>query len=341
MRVELELKAANAAFRAGDWGEAEQRYRALIVAKPLEAQHNLGVLYQSIGRLAEARTAFEAALAASPGEVTTEHALAILVLAEGDYAQGFQLYEARRRVPGTAIEAPRPGYPEWLGENPSGAHILVVREQGLGDQIQFARYIPELERLGARVTYLCDPALVPLFRSNGIDAVGAERGAAYPRADYWTMLYTLPLRLGVTLEGLSGGAYLQAEAVGGGGVGVKSRGSEAHRHDQFRSLGPEAAVRLEALGRDLDPAATGARDFLETARIVASLDRVIAVDTSVAHLAGALGKPVLILLSDLHTDWRWLRDREDSPWYASARLYRQPAPGDWDTVLRRVEDDVA
>jgi tetratricopeptide (TPR) repeat protein len=341
MSVEQELKAANAAFRAGDWAQAERRYRDLVAAKPLEAQHNLGVLYQSIGRFSEARAAFEAALAVSPGEVTTEHALAILVLAEGDYREGFRLYEARRRVPGTAIEAPRPGYPEWRGEDLAGAHILVVREQGLGDQIQFARYIPELERRGAKVTYLCDPALVALFRSNGVDAVGAERGQAYPRADYWVMLYTLPHRLEMTLEGLSGAPYLQAEAIPGGGVGVKARGSEAHRHDRFRSLSDEAAARLEILGRDLDPAATGATDFLQTARIVAGLERVITVDTAVAHLAGALGKPVWIALSALHTDWRWLRDRDDSPWYGSARLYRQTTPDDWDPVLRRIETDLA
>jgi hypothetical protein len=179
---------------------------------------------------------------------------------------------------------------------------------------------------------------VPLFRASGLNAVTGER---LKRADYWVLLGSLPRLLGVTAETLAGAPYLTVEPSGAGGVGVKARGSPSHRSDRYRSLPDDAAAQLEMLGQSLDPAATGATDFLETARIIAGLDLVITVDTSIAHLAGALGKPVWILLASAHTDWRWLRGRSDSPWYASARLYRQDRPRAWDPVLRQVAADLA
>jgi len=343
MTVDQMFDQAHAAFRAERWAEAERGYRALTGLKPLEAFHNLGVLYQSTRRFAESETAFRAALEAKPDSLVTRHALAFLLLSNGDYREGWALYEARRGLPQLGIERPNPGYPEWRGEDLAGKHVLVVREQGVGDQIQFARFLPELARRGARVTYLSEPSLVTLFRSNGIDAVPAVVGERFPEADFWVLLGSLPLRLGLTLPSLCGAPYLAAQPSegAGGGVGVKLRGSPNHNNDRFRSLSGEAAAAIEALGRDLDPSATGAADYLETAGIVAGLDLVITVDTAVAHLAGALGKPVWILLSARNTDWRWLHERSDSPWYESARLYRQDAPQRWGPVIRRVQEDLA
>lgn len=340
MSVDLLFSQAHAALRAGRFPEAERRYKALVRVRPLWAWHNLGVLYVTTGRFREAEAAFRQALQIDPDAVDTQHSLAMLTLGEGRYAEGWRLYESRRRVPSLKTPAPRLSFPEWRGEDLAGKRLLVIREQGLGDQIMMARFVKPLEARGARVTYLCDAPLAPLFAANGIDAVAAVPGAQYPTADYWTLMFSLPALLGLELAHLDGAPYLAAEPRGSGGVGVKVRGGTAHRNDRNRSLSGEAAARIGRLGRDLDPASTGAKDFLETAEIIAGLDLVIGVDTAVAHLAGALGKPVWILLSALETDWRWLRRGETTPWYASARLYRQSPPGNWGPLVKKVVADL-
>ena len=336
------FRQANAAQLAGDWAEAERRYRALVELKPSWAFHNLGVVYMATGRLEEAEAAFRAALGADPAQAATRHSLSMLLLGEGRYAEAWPLYEARREVAGLKINHPKLPYPEWRGEDLAGRRLLVVTEQGLGDQIQYARFLPGLVARGAQVTFACAPSLAPVFAGLGVTLAPVTEGFALPEADEWTLMMSLPLRLGLTLDEVSGAPYLApAPQRAGGGVGVVARGAASHSNDRFRSLDPRSAAEVLALGRDLTPEATGARDFLETARIVADLDLVISVDTSVAHLAGAMGKPVWILLPAVETDWRWLRGRDDSPWYGSARLYRQTQPGDWGPVVRQVEADLA
>lgn len=124
-------------------------------------------------------------------------------------------------------------------------------------------------------------------------------------------------------------------------IGVCWKGNKEHANDANRSLDPRSARRLRRLGMSLLPEHTGAWDFQDTADIIAGLDLVITVDTSVAHLAASLGKPTWILLPFVETDWRWMKGRTDSPWYPSATLYRQPAPGDWASVLDRIEQNLA
>jgi hypothetical protein len=341
MSVDLRFQRANAAFAEGRWEEAEQGYRALIPDHPLGAWNNLASLYAALGRDGAAEDAFAHAVRADPAALGPRYGLAQAHLRTGRFETGWRLYETRRGLPGLNVPNPRPGYPEWRGEDLAGRRLLVVREQGLGDQIQFARFLPELSARGAETVFLCDPPVEGLMAGLADRVVAAERGEAYPPADLWVLQLSLPLRLGLSLEGLSGAPYLAAKRSAGGGIGVKAEGSPAHPHDRHRSLPPTAAERLRALGQDLDPRATGARDLDETAQIIAGLDLVITVDTAIAHLAGALGVPVWILLGAVHTDWRWLRAREDSPWYRSARLYRQATPGDWDAVLDRVVADLA
>lgn len=335
-----QFQRANAAFAAGRWSEAEQGYRALMAAHPLGAWNNLGGLYAALGRDADAIAAYEAAARTDPAALGPHYGLAQVHLRNGRFEAGWRLYEARRGLPGLNVPQPRLPFPEWRGEDLTGRRLLVIREQGLGDQIQFARFLPELSARGAEVSFLCDAPLAPLAAGLADRVVPATQGAAYPAADFWVLQMSLPLRLGLTLEGLSGAPYLSAPPRGHGGIGVKAEGSPAHPHDRHRSLPPAAAERLRTLGQDLDPRATGARDLAETAAIIAGLDLVITVDTAIAHLAGALGVPVWILLGAVHTDWRWLKARDDSPWYASARLYRQPTPDDWSAVLDRVEADL-
>jgi hypothetical protein len=328
------IAAPLAAHRAGDFAAAERGYREIIHIR--NAAQNLGVLYADYGHPEKAEEVFRWLLGHRPDYAPANHALGMLLLGERRYAEGWPLYEANRRLVHPPAVASEADYPEWRGEPLDGRRIAVCAEQGAGDQIMFGRYLAELARRGAEVVMACDPRTVArLYEAAGFDTrpfTAARR--KLPPADFWSSICSLPLHLGCGAP--TAPAYVDLPLASGGGVGVVTRGNPVHGNDANRSLPPEAAERLLALGRDLLPAATGARDFLETAEIVASLDVVIAVDTSVAHLAGAMGKPVWVLLPRVGMDWRW-NDGVRSDWYPAARLFRQPQPGDWNAVLDDVE----
>jgi hypothetical protein len=340
MDIDSQFKQANADLRAGRYAEAEKRYRMLARTKPQWAYHNLGALYMQVGRDKDSEVALKTALRLDPKSAASRHMLGMQLLRQGRYKEGWPLYEARRALPDLNIRTPAVAYPEWRGEDLAGKRLVVLYEQGLGDQIQFARFLPRLRELGAQVTYVCRPELMSLFE--GFPAEIRSADAPPPaEADYWVMLCSLGLRLGVTLETLSSAPYLPTRPHStAGGVGVVVKGSSTHKNDRHRSLPEDLAQQVLALGRDLAPAATGAADFLDTARIVADLDLVISVDTSTAHLAAAMGKPTWILIPAVDTDWRWMRSRTDSPWYPSATLYRQPGPGKWAAVVEKIVADL-
>lgn len=340
MSIESLFAEAFAAHQRGDFVRAERGYRGLVQSKPLEAQHNLGLVLVAQGRFRDAEGAYRAALAAkdNPG---SRYALAELLLADGRYAEAWPLLEARRDIPEMRIPRPDLAFPEWRGEDLPGKRLLVFGEQGFGDMIMHARFLAPLVGKGAQVVLFCPAELHRLFARLGVEVVGANPDPETVRCDAWTLLGSLPLRLGTTLEALPQPAAFRGLALGtGGGIGVMAQGSRALIDDQ-RSLPARYAARLTKLGRDLSPQATGAKDFDDTARIIADLDLVISVDTAVAHLAASLGKPTWILLPARGGDWRWLREREDSPWYPSARLFRQRRAGDWEPVLRRIETALA
>lgn len=329
--------------------EAETAFRRLLSAQPANRpiRDKLVALLKSQSRWQEAERLLWEAAALSPGDKEITTRLALEVLANGRYAEGWKLYEARRGATGVnGATPPTLPYPEWTGA--AVGSLLIWPEQGFGDMIQFARFIPAVERRGIRTTFLCPPVLASLFAGAGLNVVIAEGGPggglALPRSDAWTLLGSLPLRLGVTLETLPRPLQLNAQAKRpAGGVGVVARGRPSHPNDAHRSLSPEWAAQLLALpgAVSLDPEDTGARDFQVTADIVAGLDRVVTVDTAAAHLAGSMGKPTHLLLPRYSPDWRWLREREDSPWYPSLKLYRQPEPGDWASVFERLHADLA
>lgn len=340
MSIDAQFRLANAAQMAGDFPEAERRYHALAAAKPLWAYHNLGVLYVKTHRYDEAEAAFHKAVQADPTSPAPRHSLAMMLLGAGDYARGWPLMEARRELSSKNIPTVRLPYPEWRGEDLDGRRLFIVPEQGLGDQIQFARFVPELRARGVRVTYGCAPPLVRLLQPLGGDILPIPGGQQAPQADYWSLIFSLPQHLNLTLATIPGAPYLPLpSAQTAAGIGVVVRGSPTHTNDRFRSLPADMAEQLLALGRSLAPEDTGAKDFQDTAEIIAGLSLVITVDTAVAHLAGAMGKPVWILLPSVETDWRWLRSGAASPWYPSARLYRQPAPDDWGPIVRQVIGD--
>jgi hypothetical protein len=270
------------------------------------------------------------------------------LLADGNYALGLPLMEANRYGRGRSpITKPTLSFPEWDGSRVGS--LLVVPDQGLGDQIQYARFIPELLKRADAVTLLAAPAVAPLFAHLGCTVMLADGTVPLPRYDAWIMAGSLSLRLGVRLETLSGAPYLRAPENGLAKwppnlrYGVVWRGSPVHSNDHNRSMSAADAAPLLALPGAfcLHPEDTKARSMADTAAIIDRLEAVITVDTSVAHLAGAMGKRALVMLPATHTDWRWLKDRSDSPWYDSVRLYRQQTPGDWTSVVRRVLADLS
>ena len=307
--------------------------------------------------------------------------LSLLLLLKGRYAEGWPLHESRYD-PGRVrpvLLPPKLPMPMWRGEPLAGKAILVWFEQGMGDEIQFARYIPWLKEAGAsRVTLVCKAPLVPLLKTvAGVDEVLAAEGKLVMAAqDYWAFPLSLPLQHKTTLDNLP--AKLPYVAINAEKeafwadklpkrgkktkllAGLVWAGSAAHRNDQHRSLpsldllAPLAALEGIAwvslqkgeredeaknppAGLTLMPLGGLIQDFSDTAAIIAQLDLVITVDTAVAHVAGALGKPCWVLLPWLGTDWRWGLDGDTSAWYPQAiRLFRQKEKGGWPAVIDEV-----
>jgi tetratricopeptide (TPR) repeat protein len=331
----------------------------------LEAHVSLGFILTSRGRLAEAVAACEAAIALQPDCAQAHWNLAVAALLDGDFARGFAEYEWRKRHDRFRHDfVDLPG-PVWTGDDPAGRTILVHAEQGFGDTIQFARYLPLIAARGARVVLACDARLVRLFDLlPGITPVPAD--GALPRYDAWIDQMSLP-RVFATRPATipSACGYLMPDPVrvaawwaalpAGKKVGVAWAGNPAHSNDRRRSLPPAALAPLLAVRCtsfvSLQPGPRSAEaglpalpmpltDYADTAALVANLDLVVTVDTSVAHLAGALGVPCWVLLP-FAPDWRWRLGCRESGWYASVRLFRQPAPGAWHDVVASVAAELA
>lgn len=364
-------------------GEAEAHYREAIRHDPNFAQgySNLGVLLCAQGRDGEAEGYFRQALALAPEAGETQANLGQMLLAHARYAEGWPLFEGRlqsRAAKGrTEAMARAAGCPSWQGEVLAGKTVLVVPEQGMGDGIQFCRYLPWLKAQGAeRLIYLCRPEQLALMQGlAGPDIVaGLETGEQYfAEADYWVFLMSLPWLAGTTEQTIPPVPYLSAEPEriarlapymesSGPRIGFVWRGNPQHSNDAARSLpGPEtlaplwripglsffslqkSPVGLPPLPADQPCIDLGPllHDFADTAAALVQLDLLICVDTSTAHLAGALGVPCWVLLPSYKTDWRWQRDRADSPWYPSLRLFRQTVRDDWATPLAAVAEALA
>jgi len=282
------------------------------------------------GRYGEAEAALREGLAALPGHPILSYALGCHLLARGDYAEGWRLYEHRAALP----RGPRPpglSFPAWRGE--AVGSLVVLPEQGFGDQLLFARWLPDLRRRGIRVTLVTPPALAALLAPLADEVIPVDGAVRIPPHDAWAYAGSLPW-----LTGVPPAAACLPGGGGGSGVGLMLRGGPDF--DGIRSLSPEAAARLASLGRSVHPDDTGATDFKATATTLADLDLVISIDTSVAALAAAMGKPVWVMLRR-EADWRWGREPERAALFPSARLFRQPSEGDWTSVAEAVRQALA
>jgi hypothetical protein len=324
------------AHREGRSADAERYYKVLQGAAPtVETALNLGLLLEDGRRWGEAETVYREALQRDPANPVMQRQLAFLLLRLGRYAEGWPYYEARMVRPGQNRKPPL-SFPEWQGQ-PVGS-LLIWHEQGLGDQIQYARYVKPLQDRGVRVTLMCLPPLKRLFSALGCEVIAAEGEVQIPVHDAWVLSASLPWRMETTLETIPQPPYLPG-GEGGTGLGLITRGAPDHPDDANRSMPEAAAAPLAALPgvRRLERDATGAVDMEATAGIVRGLERVITVDTALAHLAGAMGKPCWLMLP-YKGDWRWMTGRLDSPWYPSIRIFRQTSPGDWASVVAEVRE---
>jgi Tfp pilus assembly protein PilF len=356
--------------------EAIDAYDQALYVRPeyLVAHLNRGTALQALNRHEEALASFAKVLAINADNPDAQHNAALSRLTLRDYRAGFAQHEIRFRRTGMPARR-RFGKPSWRGEFPLGRKtILLHAEQGLGDTIQFARYAPLLARAGAKVLLEVPAELTTLLgRLEGVAGV-IERGAAPPAFDVHCPLGSLPFALATEAGSIPAEIpYLAASpqridawrarlsALAKPRVAIVWSGRATHPNDRNRSLAltrlkpllgldrvsfislqrevPEPDAAMLAGTTNIAPIGGELRDFDDTAAVLGLADLVITVDTAVAHLAGALGRPTWILLP-FAPDWRWMLDRDDSPWYPTARLYRQPVPGDWESVVARVREDL-
>jgi tetratricopeptide (TPR) repeat protein len=372
------VNSGNALLLLNQPARAMASYDAALATMPDHPQilTNRGHARRRLDKPTEALADFKAALTAAPQFAEAHFELAMTQLAMGDFDAGWKSYEWRWKT-GAFARHRRPfDTAPWLGDAPIiGKTILLHAEQGFGDTIQFIRYAPLLAGQGAKVVCEVQPELQPLLSENPMlrDIAVVAAGAPLPAFDLHCPLLSLPLALGTQPETIPAAIpYLAAPAErvanwqarlppGRPRAGFVWSGQSSHNNDSNRSI---ALARLSALFEDerircfslqRDLRATDAealrdlpnlvhlggelRDFADTAAVISLLDVVISVDTAVAHLAGALGKPVILLLP-YAADFRWLRQRCDSPWYPSAKLLRQPAFGDWDSAIARAASEL-
>ncbi|MGD0461133.1 MAG: tetratricopeptide repeat-containing glycosyltransferase family protein [Tepidisphaeraceae bacterium] len=356
----------------GEFHRAAAVFRTGISLNPHwpELHNVLGFALRDCGDYDESLAAFRRSVALRPDFADGHRNLGMTLLLLGDFRNGWAEYEWRLKMP-QLVQTRNTAQPKWDGQTLEGKTILLYPEQGFGDAFQFIRYAPLVAKRGGKVIVECVPELAGVLRGvEGVERV-ITRGDSWPSYDVQSSIMSLPLAFGTTLETIPAEVpYLAAapdrvaawrERLGNPDgrrrVGLVWAGRPEHpndrrrsmRLDQFAPLAEVKSARFYSLQKG--PAASQAaapppgmdfvdwtadlHDFADTAALIANLDLVICVDTSVAHLAGAMAKPVWVLLHSA-PDWRWMLNRTDSPWYPTMRLFRQAEPGNWTGVIANV-----
>jgi tetratricopeptide (TPR) repeat protein len=362
---------ANLAATLRELGEsnaaADAERKALeIQGGPPEAYSTLGLDLRKLRRLEQAVDLLRQAVKLSPEDPFVHFNLALVLLEAGQYSEGFVEYEWRWRLPDFSTRRRNFSKPPWDGSNLKGRTILIYTEQGLGTNIQFVRYVTSIARSGGRVILQCPPALARLFATvPGVLRVNASIDQPEDAFDVHAPMASLPRLLKTTLQTIPNeipyfrlgedhiGTWLSRFPENDKVMKVGLVWAGNQKPDPARTCPLNELARLRdvkgvqfyslqkgnfAIQHDQPPPiplidlSTDLKDFADTAAAISQLDLVISVDTSVAHLAGALGKPVWTLLPYL-ADWRWLVNRSDTPWYPTMRLFRQPRQGEWGEVL--------
>jgi tetratricopeptide (TPR) repeat protein len=354
--------------------EALASYDRALSIKPqsAEALHNRGSALLALKRPAEALSSLEKALTVKPDDAETNWNRSCVQLLLSDFDRGWKGYEWRSKTQQSAVWRRHFDQPLWLGEERlEGRTILLHAEQGFGDTIQFVRYVPLVAAIAARVILEVQPPLKTLTSGMGGTSLVIGRGEELPQFDFHCPLLSLPLAFKTRIETIPATTpYLSAPGdrvvkwhnrlrkSGMPRIGLAWAGSPRFKAGQTPSIGltrllpvlMTTGAEFLSLQKDLQDGdrdilrnnshimhlGDAIEDFSDTAAIMSLLDLVISSDTSIVHLAGALGRPVWVLLQ-YAAEWRWLLDRTDSPWYPTARLFRQPKIGDWEGVVQQVQ----
>jgi Flp pilus assembly protein TadD len=361
-------------------GEREQEaiaaFRAALALKSghAVAWNNLGLALQSVNDVDGAISAFRRAIALQPQFEQAHWNLALALLLDGQYAEGWREYESRFALSELGKGRHAFAGPAWDGAAPEGKTLLLYTEQGLGDALQFARFVAPLARAGARCIVYCPPALAPLLATAPGVAQTVTATDHLPDYDAHLPLLSLPRLLGTTVDAIpadvpyisvaperraAARALLHASPRRLN-VGIVWTGNPANPSNRIRSASLDAldplfevegidwySLQQGCTAAEFTAAARQARlrplpddwALVDTAALIAELDLVISVCTSIAHLSGALGRPTWTMLA-CAADWRWLLGRADSPWYPTMRLFRQPHPRDWNAVARSIASEL-
>lgn len=365
-------KQARQLMAQGRLAEAEAMIRPYLASGsgPIPLWRALAQIVRAQGRIAEARTIQEMLVEAVPGDLPGRFDLAESALLLGDFARGWREYHWRYSLEHTTRIDRKVQKPSWDGRRIEGKTLLIHDEQGYGDSLQFMRMVPwAKQRSGARVIVEMNGDLMSLTtRLEGIDAL-LPRGEIPPHFDMHCQMMSLPMVMGLKLSDLPGKIpYLSAnpervaywrtrlEGLPRPLAAIVWAGRPTHHNDSNRSMrladlaplggkgvtflavqkGPKAEeARTPPPGLDILPLSDEIRDFEDTAAILMVADLLVSVDSSPVHLAGALGRPAWVLLPFV-PDWRWLMDRDDTPWYPGMRLFRQPSIGDWPSAIAQM-----
>lgn len=373
MTIENLIEAGNACREHNDPEQALKNYAQALAQDRHSASafNNYGNVLREIGEVEAAIPFLQRSIQLAPGAATPNFNLAVAYLLSGDYARGWPQYEHRWNFEHLAGTLPKFDQLRWTGQDLRDKTILVMQEQGLGDTIQFVRFVFGLHNAGGRVILQVNDNLAPLFSGSPVIHKIIDVKDTPSDFDYWTPIMSVPGILGVTLQNLPHQLqYLSARSdliqpwqqrlgpkkrlrVGICWTGRPDSWINRHKAMPFdvmldliqRNPGIEwYNLQIECSDEQAKTLQTHGvkhfgqhiRNFADSAALIHHMDVVISVDTAVAHLAGALGRPTWIPLNWYGTDWRWLLNRDDSPWYPSARLFRQPALGDWNSVTDKI-----